>query len=68
MKILALRLKNFKGIKSFELNTQGKDANIYGDNGTGKTTRACKYTLNRRRPVLAASPKSGKAGPNKAWR
>lgn len=38
MKILNLRLKNFKGIRNFELNTQGKDANIYGDNAVGKTT------------------------------
>lgn len=40
MKILALRLNNFKGIRAFELDTHGKDINIYGDNATGKTTLA----------------------------
>ena len=40
MKILNLTLQNFKGIRHFNLDTQGKDTNIYGDNGTGKTTQA----------------------------
>jgi len=40
MKILNLTLQNFKGIRYFRLDTQGKDTNIYGDNGTGKTTLA----------------------------
>jgi DNA repair exonuclease SbcCD ATPase subunit len=40
MKILNLTLRNFKGIRHFILDTQGKDANIYGDNATGKTTLA----------------------------
>ncbi|MGI6079017.1 MAG: AAA family ATPase [Fastidiosipilaceae bacterium] len=40
MKILNLTLQNFKGIRYFDLDTQGKDANIYGDNATGKTTLA----------------------------
>jgi DNA repair exonuclease SbcCD ATPase subunit len=40
MKILNLTLQNFKGIRHFNLDTQGKDANIYGDNATGKTTLA----------------------------
>ncbi len=38
MKILNLTLKNFKGIRNFELNTDGKDVSIMGDNATGKTT------------------------------
>jgi len=38
MKLLKLRLNNFKGIKSFELDAGGKNVNIYGDNATGKTT------------------------------
>lgn len=38
MRLLNLSLKNFKGIKSFTLDTQGEDVNIYGDNATGKTT------------------------------
>ena len=40
MKILSLTLRNFKGIRSFELDTQGKDVNVFGDNATGKTTLA----------------------------
>lgn len=38
MKLLTLKLKNFKGIKSFELDTSGDNTSIYGDNATGKTT------------------------------
>lgn len=38
MRLLKLSLKNFKGIKEFELNTQGKNVSIFGDNATGKTT------------------------------
>ena len=38
MKINTLRIENFKGIKSLVLNLNGNNANIYGDNGTGKTT------------------------------
>lgn len=33
-----LTLKNFKGIKQFELITDGKSCNVFGDNATGKTT------------------------------
>ena len=40
MKILSLTLRNFKGIRYFNLDTQGMDTNIYGDNATGKTTLA----------------------------
>ena len=40
MKILKLTLQNFKGIRDFELPTEGKDVNVYGDNATGKTTLA----------------------------
>jgi len=40
MKILDLTLHNFKGIRFFNLNTNGQDTNIYGDNATGKTTLA----------------------------
>lgn len=35
-----LTIENFKGIRSFELNADGKDLVISGDNGTGKTTIA----------------------------
>jgi hypothetical protein len=38
VKILNLKLQNFKGIRHFSLDTQGKDSNIYGDNAVGKTT------------------------------
>jgi hypothetical protein len=38
MELLKLRLGNFKGVKSFALDIQGKDADVFGDMGTGKTT------------------------------
>lgn len=38
MRLNRLTLNNFKGIKSFTLDTQGEDVNIYGDNAVGKTT------------------------------
>jgi len=40
MKLLALMLTNFKGVKNFALVLEGKDASVFGDNGTGKTTLA----------------------------
>ena len=44
MKILNLTLQNFKGIRYFSLDTQGKDVNIYGNNATGKTSLFDAYT------------------------
>lgn len=38
IKLMNLTLKNFKGIKDLEINVNGNDLGIYGDNGTGKTT------------------------------
>jgi len=38
MKLLKLTLKNFKGVKNFELNAEGKNLKVFGDNATGKTT------------------------------
>ena len=38
MRLKKLVLTNFKGIKSLTLDLDGKDASIYGDNATGKTT------------------------------
>jgi len=38
MRLNRLTLNNFKGIKSFTLDTRGEDVNIYGDNAVGKTT------------------------------
>lgn len=40
MKLIKLELQNFKGIKQFELKTNGKNVVIRGDNATGKTTIA----------------------------
>jgi len=40
LKIQNLVLRNFKGIKEFELNAGGKDVSVYADNGLGKTTIA----------------------------
>lgn len=38
IKILKMTIQNFKGIKDLEINFDGKNMNIYGDNATGKTT------------------------------
>lgn len=38
IQLLNLKLVNFKGIKEFELNVNGEDLNVFGENGTGKTT------------------------------
>lgn len=38
MKLIRMALENFKGIKKAEFSFGGFDANIYGANGTGKTT------------------------------
>lgn len=40
MKLKSLKLTNFEGIRSLEINADGKSLSIYGDNGTGKTTIA----------------------------
>ena len=40
MKILNLTLENFRGIKNLSIDFDGKDADIYGANGLGKTTIA----------------------------
>lgn len=40
MKILSLKLENFRGIKDLEIHFDGHDADIYGANGVGKTTIA----------------------------
>ncbi|PIC65368.1 hypothetical protein CSV79_01740 [Sporosarcina sp. P13] len=44
IKLMNLSLKNFKGIKSLELDAQGGDLKIYGDNATGKTTIADSFS------------------------
>jgi len=38
IRLNSLTLKNFKKFKSFTVNFDGKDCEIYGDNRTGKTT------------------------------
>ena len=38
IKIQQLTLENFKGLRSFTLEPDGKDICVHGDNGTGKTT------------------------------
>ncbi|MBC2038407.1 AAA family ATPase [Listeria marthii] len=38
IKLLKLRLENFKGIKELEIDFQDKNTSIYGANATGKTT------------------------------
>lgn len=40
MKILSLTLENFRSIKNMTVNFDGKDADVFGANGTGKTTIA----------------------------
>ncbi len=38
LRLLRLRLGNFKGMREFVLETDGDDVSVYGDNATGKTT------------------------------
>ena len=38
LKLLNLRLHNFKGIKNFQLDAHGESLKVFGDNATGKTT------------------------------
>lgn len=40
LKLISLRLRNFKGIQQFALDTAGGNVSVYGDNATGKTTLA----------------------------
>ena len=47
MRLVELRLRNFKGVKNFTFRPDGKNATISGRNGTGKTTVAdgCSWLL-----------------------
>lgn len=38
MRLQQLTLHNFKGVRDFTIEPHGEDVQIYGDNGTGKTT------------------------------
>jgi DNA repair exonuclease SbcCD ATPase subunit len=40
LRIKSLALRNFKGVRSFEMHVDGEDTTIRGRNGTGKTTLA----------------------------
>jgi len=44
MKILRLSLENFKGVRELTLDLNGRNAEIYGDNATGKTSIADAFT------------------------
>lgn len=44
MRLISLSLNNFKGIRRFELDAQGDNADIYGDNATGKTSLFDSFT------------------------
>lgn len=44
LRIARLKLENFKGIRELELQLDGNNAVISGENGTGKTTIADAYT------------------------
>ncbi len=38
MKLLKLKLENFKGVRDFTMDADGKNVAVYGSNGTGKST------------------------------
>ena len=38
MQIKSIKLENFKGLRNFECQLDGRDTSIFGDNATGKTT------------------------------
>lgn len=38
MRLLALEIRNFQGVKEFEFVPDGHNADVFGKNGTGKTT------------------------------
>ncbi|WAA10817.1 AAA family ATPase [Fervidibacillus albus] len=38
IRLLTLNIKNFKGVRSFTLEANGKNVRVFGDNATGKTT------------------------------
>ncbi len=43
MKLMSLKLKNFKGIKDFQLDTKGQSVTVKGNNRTGKTSLIDSY-------------------------
>lgn len=44
IRLLKMRICNFKGIRELEIVFNGKDMNVLGDNGTGKTTIIDSFT------------------------
>lgn len=62
IKLIQMKLTNFQGIRNLELNFDGLDKSIRGDNGTGKTTiiNAYYYLLTDKPSVAMAdySPKT----------
>lgn len=44
IRLLKMVIRNFKGIKELEMQFDGKDMNILGDNGTGKTSVIDSFT------------------------
>jgi DNA repair exonuclease SbcCD ATPase subunit len=38
LKLLKLKLRNFKGVKNFTLKSDGNNVDVFGNNATGKTT------------------------------
>jgi len=69
LRLLELRLKNFKGQKDFALTPDGNDISIYAANGVGKTTIADAFswllfgvdTANRTDHKIKTEDKSGEA-------
>lgn len=39
IKLISLAFRNFKGLKEYKLEADGENADVYGDNATGKTTQ-----------------------------
>lgn len=44
IRLVKMRIANFKGIRELEIMFDGKDMNVLGDNGTGKTTIIDSFT------------------------
>ena len=55
MRLISLKLRNFKGIRSLDLEVNGQDLRIYGDNAAGKTTILDAFTWGRS-PRMRGSP------------
>lgn len=44
IRLIKMGIRNFKGIKELDITFNGKDMNVLGDNGTGKTTIIDSFT------------------------